>query len=415
MLRKLVGEKVIIGYDLGSNVSRISYCYVRENSNIETLSSVAGEEIYNIPTFLCKRQGSNQWFFGNEAMRFQAENPGQGIPVDHLLESALDGETLMLEGTAFDPVSLLTLFVRRSLGLLTAAASKILALMVTCDQLTPRMQEVLKQVVEGLQLKYTRVYYQSHAESFYYYMLYQPKELWQFRTVVFEYRDNVLFCMSMECNNRTTPIVAFIDERQYEFAGQDQEFLKLAKKECEERRVSSVYLIGEKFSGGWMKESLRYLCRNRRVFQGSNLYSKGAVCCLMDKHFGSENGRTHVFLGKDKLKANVGMRVNKRGENTYFALLDAGVNWYEAEYFCDLYLQEENDVELLITPLTGKPSKTARITLEGLEIGPQAMTRIRMRLYMRLESVLGVELWDLGFGEFRPATKLHWQEEIELY
>ena len=112
----------------------------------------------------------------------------------------------------------------------------------------------------------------------------------------------------------------------------DQQLLEVARQECGKGTVSAVYLIGESFAEEWMPQSLQYLCRGRRVFQGVNLYSKGAVYCLLDKHFGSKAGKEHVFLGGDKLKYNIGMEVLRQGQESYYALLDAGENWYESEY-----------------------------------------------------------------------------------
>ena len=61
----LSGNKLIVGYELGNEYCQISYA-VSAESDVETLSQVAGEEVYDIPTVLCKRYGANQWFYGRE-------------------------------------------------------------------------------------------------------------------------------------------------------------------------------------------------------------------------------------------------------------------------------------------------------------------------------------------------------------
>ena len=81
----------------------------------------------------------------------------------------------------------------------------------------------------------------------------------------------------------------------------------------------------------------------------------------------SEEGKAHVFLGNDKLKTNVGMKILRRGEESYVALLDAGINWFEAEKTLEFYLQDGKSVELILTSLIGGGSKTATITLEELK------------------------------------------------
>lgn len=406
-------EKVIVGYDLGNKYAQIS-CYVTgSEEEIRTLSSVAGSSVYTIPLALSKRQGVNQWFYGSEAIRYAGEE--EGILVENLLKLARDGEPVQIDGAPIDPVALLTLFLKRSLGLLSQVTNteRIGALMITCEELDHRMLEVLTAATEGLHLKTDQICFQSHVESFYYYNLYQPEELWRHKTILCEYGDASIRTYCMECNRHTTPVVAYMEEREFPFPvpESDEKMQEIAKKLCENQMISSVYLIGETFSRDWMKESLRYLCKGRRVFQGNNLFSKGACYGMMERLTPGENGKNHVFLGRDKLKSNIGMKVLRQGEESYQALLDAGINWYEAKNTMEFYLLEGRAVEILITSLTGKGNRIARIVPEELQEG---IIRLRISVEMRDDTHLKVELEDLGFGTFRAATHHIWKEEIEL-
>lgn len=406
-------EKVIVGYDLGNKYAQIS-CYVTgSEEEIRTLSSVAGSSVYTIPLALSKRQGVNQWFYGSEAIRYAGEE--EGILVENLLKLARDGEPVQIDGAPIDPVALLTLFLKRSLGLLSQVTNteRIGALMITCEELDHRMLEVLTAATEGLHLKTDQICFQSHVESFYYYNLYQPEELWRHKTILCEYEDASIRTYCMECNRHTTPVVAYMEEREFPFPvpESDEKMQEIAKKLCENQMISSVYLIGEAFSRDWMKESLRYLCKGRRVFQGNNLFSKGACYGMMERLTPGENGKNYVFLGKDKLKSNIGMKVLRQGEESYQALLDAGINWYEAKNTMEFYLLEGRAVEILITSLTGKGNRIARIVPEELQEG---IIRLRISVEMRDDTHLKVELEDLGFGTFRAATHHIWKEEIEL-
>lgn len=428
MLLKGVGDKVLVGYDLGSVCSQISFCFGAEGE-VQTLSSVAGEEIFGIPTVLCKREKVNQWFYGREALRYAREE--QGILVENLLELAVDGEPVQLEGEAYDPVALLTLFLKRSLGLLSQVTSldKIGAFLVTCERLDSRMIEVVGQAVAGLKLKTKQIFLQSHMESFYDYMLHQPQELWAAEAVLCDYEGNRIRVYRMERNEHTKPVAVMIGIREYPFLQMealpeeellrqerssllDREFAEIAGQVCEGHSISSVYLIGEGYSEEWMRESLRYLCRGRRVFQGSNLYSKGACCGLQERMEPSEAGKNHVLLGEDKLKANIGMNVARRGEASYCALLDAGTDWFEAKAEYEFYLTEDKAVELVISPLIGKNGKLARIVPEGLK---SPVSRMKLKLFLKEENRLCVELEDLGFGEIFPPTRRVWKEELEVY
>ncbi len=418
--------RLLVGYDLGEQFSQISYCS-GENS-VETLSSVAGEECYNIPTVLCKRTGVNQWFYGREALRCAEE--GQGILVEGILQLAMVGEPVQIDGIIFDPAALLALFMKRSLGLLSQVSSsdKIMALMITCEKLDGRLIEVLNQVVDTLRLKTDKVFYQSHAESFYNYVIQQPEELWKCKSLLLEYRGTRVLAYCMDCNRRTIPVVAFIESweysmppyepmpeeaalRQEKMERLDREFEGIVSQVCTSTAVSSVYLIGEHYSEEWMKESLRSLCMGRRVFQGNNLYSKGACFSVMERLNPSEVGKAHVFLGEDKLKSNIGMNILSQGQESYFALLDAGVNWYEAEQRFEFYMRGGNELELQIVSLIGRESRKVQIVLEDMLPG---MSRMRAHLFLTGEKELVAEIEDLGFGSFRPATNQVWRKQIAL-
>lgn len=424
----LSSEKLIVGYDLGNEYSQISFA-ASEDGEVETLSQVAGTQIYNIPTVLCKRSGVNQWFYGKEALRYEQEE--QGILVKNLLALALDGEPIIIEGESFDPVALLTLFFKRSLGLLSqvGAPDRIAALMITCEILDHRLLEVLGSVVSGLRLKAVKISFQSYTESYYSYMIHQPEALWAYQSVLFFYRSSCVKVYRMECNRHTTPVVAFIGEQEFPFPewkglpeeeearkGRCEEldgaFLRIAETICSDGRIGSVFLIGEGFEEEWMKNSLRLLCKGRRVFLGNNLFSKGACYGMQERLSTSEVGKKHVFLGNDKLKANIGMKILRQGEESYYALLDAGVNWYEAEHSVEFYIQEGNVLTLIITPLIGTESRTEEIVLQDF---PGSVARLGMQLHLEAENVLAVEIQDLGFGEFRSSAGRIWKENINLY
>ena len=414
----LHGDKLIVGYDLGNRTSQISYA-VSENGEVETLSMVAGSQNYSIPTVLCKRYGVNQWFFGREALRYAQED--QGILVENLLDLAVDGEPVLIEGESFNPVALLALFFKRSLGILAQVGSpeKITSMMITCPTMDRRMMDVLGEVVDGLNLKSDRVHFQSHTESFYDYMIQQPQELWAYKTLLFHYQDAELKLYRLECNRRTSPIVTFVEEKVYPFTEypglerqDDEVFLEIAQKACGEDLISCVYLIGEGFAGDWMNGSLRFLCQGRRVFQGNNMFSKGACYGMRERLQCTEVGKSHVFLGHDKLKANIGMKILRNGEDSYYALLDAGGNWYEAEHTLEFYIQDGNSFEVMITPLIGRNAKTAVITLEDL---PGSIARLQLQVYMETESKLVLIITDLGFGEFRAPSEKVWTESVDIY
>ena len=171
-------KRFVLGYDLGDKVSQISYL-ASDADMPETLSVLAGAELYNIPTVLCKRNEVNQWFYGKEAVRHIED--GDGVAVTGLVAAARTGKTVVVGDAEYDPIALLTLFIKRSLSLLAMELSldNVDAIMFTTKSLDHRMVQVLNAVTSALELKTQNVFYQSHEESFYNYMLYQPEDLMQ--------------------------------------------------------------------------------------------------------------------------------------------------------------------------------------------------------------------------------------------
>ena len=404
---------VFVGYDLGERYTQISYCLFEE-SDVETVAPVVGTKQYNIPFMLCKRKGTNQWLYGKEAVRSAGDETM--CPVDDILNFARKGMEIELDGETYDPVALLTLFIRKSLGLMSfiVPVEHIGALLFTVDRMDDRMVEILLQVAANLQVKTEHIYFQSHTESFYSFMLYQPSELWAYQVVVCEHDGRYLKTYRMECNKRTTPIVALIEEACYEtvvvpeeneeeavkedaFRVADERFLGILEKLCEGRIVSSVYLLGDGFREEWHKKSLQFLCRNRRVFQGNNLYSRGAVYSLMEK-----------------LKANIGMRVLRQGKESYYAILDAGENWYDLHKSCEILLSGEKEVSFVVTPLNGKNVETRTIPLAGARETGAPFTRYALDVAMASADTVAVTVTDLGLGEFFPASGQKWEESFQI-
>lgn len=423
---------MIVGYDLGHTCSQISY-YSADTKKVETASSISGAQMFQIPTVLCKRYGVNQWLYGREAIR--AANQEEGILIDNLLQLAIDGEPLQIEEVGYDPVALLGLFLKRSLGLLShiGTIDRIGAFLITCETMDERLLEVLKQALATVNLKARHICFQSYEESFYQYMIHQPLQLREFETLMFRQDRDQITVYRQKCNERTSPKAVFMETQTFSFPvdqalldsqpqdaspdvqmqqeKMDSAFTELAASVCADNRISSVYLMGELFHQDWMKESVRFLCKGRRVFLGSNLYSQGACLGMMERIRPSEAGKETVLLGTGKLKANIGMKVLRRGEESYCALLNAGTDFMQAEGECEFYLDQGESFEIVVTPLDGRKGKVARMMLEGL---PQGIARVHLRLYLKEEDLLVLEVKDLGFGEFRQATGQVWKEEWKL-
>lgn len=432
-------NKYMVGFDLGDRDAQISFCSIQQ-PEAETVPAVAGTKRYNIPTVLCKRREMNQWLYGREALR--AGGAGEGTFVENLFSGALEEKKTVIEGEEYDALTLLTLFVKKCFGLFTAIAplDRIEVLMFTADRSDGRVIEVMKQVVDALGFAGTKVLFQNHEESYYYYLLHQPSEFRLSGSVILDFEETLKVYL-LEWNRRTTPVVSFVNEREFPECRQplwpedegekkrqmellDQRFLENVVEIFQNRTIGSVFLVGSGFQEDWADRSLQYICRGRRVFKGNNLYSKGAAFGAYERFCPTKEGKEYIFLGKEKLKANIGLQAVREEKEAYVALLDAGINWYDAACEKEFYLESGNSFQVMLTPLTnvfpereaaGKyPVRYERVELPDLPERPAGVTRLHVTINMRDAETLHITTEDLGFGEIYPSQGQIWEQDISL-
>lgn len=411
-----LGEKYVVGYDISNEYAQISYMTSKDEMP-STVSLTSGNEDYNIPMCLFKREDVSQWFYGREAQNLKSVEKGQLI--DNLWERALVGDKLEIEDSEFDPVAVLALYIKRSFGALKGITlDKISGIMFTVPRLTKRAIEVLDIVTETLDFKDTSVYYEGRDESIFYYIINQPRELWKGDVYVYDFADRNLVGYRFFVNRNATPGVAFVDSQVHSIArddnNKDEKFAEVVKKDTEKGIVSLAYLIGDGFEEEWCNESLRELCRNRRVFKGNNLYSKGACYAAKERKDNTDMRSALVFLGKDKLKANIGMNVTKAGKEQYYAILDGGENWYDAKKEMDVIPLDGNKFEIIVTPLDGVNARSIDIMLDGLNEREPGTTRLHLKFFMESEDKLRICATDMGFGEMYPTTYQLFTKQIAL-
>lgn len=426
-IKETDSHSYVIGYDLNDQVSQISYFELNRDVP-ESLSSDEDEKL-GIPTVLCKRKEVSQWYYGKEAQRVAARS--EGTLVGKLLSFARSGAKIELEGEAYDCLDLLILYVRRTLNMLSMITSptQVAALIFTVDSLEGKTIEILEKIASALPVDRNRIYFQTYEESSFYYVLHQPKELWEHEVAIFDYSNQFMKAYILWMNHRTSPIVTFVDRTDYtdlkipslmlgdEPTAESKDYLDeyvlhTIHGLINPKTVGTVFLIGDGFDQSWCNKTLKYLCMGKRVFQGKNLYSKGACYCAKDKIIPCELNKNYVFLGVDKLKFNFGLQMRRGQSEEYFALADAGANWYDINTEFDCILDEGNYVNFIITPLDGKDKQQINVELTGLPTRPKRATRLKIKMKMETEEKISIKICDLGFGELFPASGKVWNREI---
>lgn len=399
-----------------------------------------------IPAVLCRRTDRDVWTYGREAL--QTAERGEGVLVDHLLSSALQGKKVEAGGEIFEATALLALFIKRSLSLLGGTSRGALRgyrglekadfFMFTFEKVDRQALEMVERVALLLSLSPERVSCQSRAESFFYYNINQPEELWRHLCMICDFGGRTLKTMLFEANHHTRPVTVTVSEeeqasltrhipegKEYETkepSGEmaeemDEAFLALFQKLSAGKIIDTIYLIGDGFEGNWYQKTLSALCMNRRVFRGNNLYSKGA--CYGGGYKAAQKsrqkaGQEYVYLGADMLKVNLGLDAVKRGEDIYFSLLDAGMNWFDARGECDFLLDQDHAFSLRLSPVSGRKARQIVVTLSGVPERPPGTTRIHLTVSCPDAETVKLRMEDKGFGDFFPSSGLAWEESFSL-
>lgn len=430
--------------DIDDRFAQISY-WLPGAEKPETLSLTAGGEETLIPVALCRRTQRDVWTYGKEAL--QTARQQEGVLVDRLLSRALFREQVTAGGEIFEATALLALFIKRSLSLLGGLLrpEKADFFMFTFEKVDKRALELTERIAMLLSLPPERVSCQSRAESFFYYNINQPEELWRHLCMICDFGGQTMKTLVFEANHHTRPATVTIHEQEQTelerrlpaaegAAGayaleayvpgelteerkeeMDEAFLKILQKAFRGKIFDTIYLIGDGFEGGWYRKSLSLLCANRRVFQGNNLYSKGACYGGMAKSPEHKRAEAqYVYLGDDMLKVNIGLEALRRGEEVYLALLDAGMNWFDARGECEFLLDADRSFSLRLTPVSGHQTKQVIVTLEGVPERPARTTRIHLTVSCPDADTVKLRMEDLGFGDFFPSSGHIWEETFVM-
>ena len=325
-------------------------------------------------------------------------------------------------------VRLLKEFVEKSLE----KFEDIAQLTFTVPELDVDIARMLRGIGQRLGIPRHHIYVQDYKESFCNYMLYQPKELWQYEAALFHCdRHEVKASMLRKIRTgfgKGRDTFVTVDEvakaHMEELAAvypvlnvdrareADARFKQFIQGVFEKKLVSSVFLVGEGFENNWYPQSLKVLCNGRRAFLGNNLYSKGA--CYTAYKRASDYEESLVYLDETKMMDQICLKLRMQGKEQWYPLVSWGTRWYEADDQCEILLENTDDIEIHIESLAGAEMRVERISLEGLPKRKNYTLRLQVKAMLPDEKRCIISLKDLGFGEFFPATDFYVEREIRL-
>ncbi|MEE1304497.1 MAG: DUF5716 family protein [Agathobacter sp.] len=402
-----------IGIDITDKNAIISY-YQPNMEEPETLSTVAGSEVYQIPIVLAKRKDLGQWYYGDDA-RKMAMN-GEMIFVDNLYRRAVNGEKIVIEEESYKAEDLLALYFKKLIDLPQKLGNLSVCnkLVLTVERLSKENMDMFWRILPKLNLNSEQFMVVDHKESFYYFALSQKEELWFHDVYLFEYEKGAIHSYGLKRDLRTTPQVISITEspKTSVLGDRDLEFQRILQQNFENKIVSTAYLVGDGFDGGWMKNSLTFLCRGRRAFMGKNLFSKGACYAAWARE--NEDQWPFIYMGENEMKFNLSLKVKNHGELQFYNLISAGRNWFESKGECELILSDTSEIDFWKQLPNSREAIIETLELTDMPCRPDRTTRVRIIAKPVADDKVNIEIKDMGFGELFRATDKSWHYTMTM-
>ncbi len=409
-------NELVLGIELNEQYAQITY-YHQSVKEPMTLGASSDSEHALLPMGL-RRDGQGAWHLWDG-------KDGNGIR--DLYRKLAGREALVCGGKSYEPQEILAAYFRRCLAKLKLTTQDVrLHVMVTVRKLDDLWSTLIVEALERIGLDRKQIYIQDYASSFYYHTINQKKELWYQDVALLTYEDGAIVGQVLHIDRGTRPAIATVNEIARQpmdgdvRAGRsdsewkkekDRLFFELLKKVFERRNVSASYLVGDYFNKGWAERSIQFLCYKRHAFQGKNLYSKGACYAVMER-IGLIEDHGIIFGGRDMIERNLGMEMRVRGKDTYYPLVSAGINWYEAHHICEFILDGEREIRVISQPMAEGESVVHLLQLPGLPPRPDRATRVRMTVWFSAATCCHIEVEDLGFGGLYRSSGLSWKRAI---
>lgn len=184
----------------------------------DTLSMVVGEEQYNIPTVLCRIPDDEKtvtWLIGKDAQK--AAQDGQGTLVQDLLLLAEQNGSICIEEDEYNAEMLLELYMRKAVALLAAyiKVEDICAIAFTMKEMKPALMHIIRKAAGRMRSKKMEIYFLSHEDCFFQYMIHQPQEMWVHNVLLYDYGKDGITSYSLQMNRKTNPVACFIAMEEY--------------------------------------------------------------------------------------------------------------------------------------------------------------------------------------------------------
>lgn len=386
------------------------------------------DEAISFPTVVCKNKKTGEWEIGEEAYRMALS--GEGVIVDKLLKLAKKDGTATIDDIKYEASELLKIYLGKLIGvcLKKYGDDEISRLVVTIKELNKKLMDTIKDAGTAVGLSGGRIHIISHTESFVYYVLSRPKELYNNQVALFDCSSYNLRYYEMKVIRGVKNVSVMAEGKSLEEAFNtdilkneagrrlaDHILRSCAEKLMSKKIYSSVFLTGEAFNTGeWGEEFFKFICSRRRVGIEPGLFALGAAVRADDFNHGGVNF-PYAVICEGNLPVDISMSVTAREQDTRLLLARAGDPWYETTGHVELIPAGQDYVDIHIEAIDKEHrTRLIRIPLEGFPERPDRTTRIGLDISFPDAGKMEITINDMGFGELYPKSGAMIHEEIDL-
>ncbi|MFV0527930.1 MAG: DUF5716 family protein [Lachnospiraceae bacterium] len=409
-------KNVLIGMDFGEKTSQLTY-YNRRLRDAISFTPIAGSSQFDFATMLARRAGRKDWNIGREAEFFSKKE--NTLFFESLYEITASDELIHAPQETFQPWELLAFFFQEALKMLGIMHPKgqIKQFVITMQEVRGYAAQNISRACKSLGLSETQFSLQSYPESFYYHTINQKRELWARNVAWYHFEGaKVTFCSLYSDQGASTVIYKMTQELTTQLplneTNRDVEFYKFVQECMRTDIYSCIFITGVGFSAAWATKSVAFLCRQqRKVFFVENLFAKGA-CYAAREVLEERKFSGQLYAGKGIISRSISMDMRVNGEHKMYPIVPAGIHWYDCDFTFRLILDDAQAIVFETARIKDAEKSRIKMPLPDLPKRPNKTTRLEVSFKGSSDKECMIQVKDLGFGDFYPATQKIWTETI---
>lgn len=314
--------------------------------------------------------------------------------------------------------------IKECMDIIKNEFSETIGIITLCiENYTRERAKYIHDCVAGYGISDENIYVQSYKQSYLHYVLSQNMELWVNDVGLFDYGTHGLIYRQLAVDRRKNPYIVGIMERDYsnimpyedaENTNRGYVLENIADNAIHKQILSAIYVTGMGFDGEWADETLKKLCRGRRVFKGQNLYVNGA-CYTSKKHSKTGKLPEFIFIDDDMIPIHVSVNVYANASRQELLIAGAGTPWYDIDNSIYVIPDGENEIQITMTNVITRAKSKHFIPLDFL--GPERLdmkTRLRLRVRFQDMGRCILTVTDEGFGDIYKSSRRIYERIIEL-